>query len=193
MKETKNTDEQIRAKLENYSVTPPPHVWQQVQQQLAAQNRRTRIIWFRVAAVAAVVVFAFMAGWYFNDNTRESLVTNNKIENKTEQQNNGTLKEPSVITETTEISEIKAISAERKEKTGNRKITATKHENIASAEMQTRNEMIYGKIGYRNIRLEPKQPELVLAENKRLDELSETDLLVIAANLEMEQDRKSVV
>ena len=102
MKETKNTDELIRAKLENYSVTPPPHVWQQVQQQLAAQNRRTRMIWFRVAAVAAVVVFAFMAGWYFNDNIEKSLVTsvNTEIENKTTQQNNSTLTGQSVIAET---------------------------------------------------------------------------------------------
>ena len=192
MKETKNTDELIRAKLENYSVTPPPHVWQQVQQQLAAQNRRTRMIWFRVAAVAAVVVFAFMAGWYFNDNTGKSLVTgvNTEIENKTEQQNSSTLTGQSVIAETMETSEVKSISAERNEKTGNRKITATKHENIASAEIQTRNEMIYGKIGYRNIRFEPKQPELVLAKNKKEDELSEADLLVIAANLEMEQAKK---
>ena len=192
MKETKNTDEQIRAKLENYSVTPPPHVWQQVQQQLAGQQRRTRLIWVRVAAVAAVVVFAFMAGWYFNDNTGKSLVTgtNTEIENKTGQQNSSTLTEPLVVAETMETSEVKPISAERKEKTENRGTTAAKHENIAAAEMQTRNDMIYEKIGSREIRIEPKQPELVLAENKRGDELSETDLLVIAANLEMERAKK---
>lgn len=192
MKETKNTDELIRAKLENYSVTPPPHVWQQVQQQLAGQQRRTRLIWVRVAAVAAVVVFAFMAGWYFNDNTGKSLVTvtNNEIENKTGKQNSSTLTEPLVVAETMETSEVKPISAERKEKTENRGTTAAKHENIAAAEMQTRNDMIYEKIGSREIRIEPKQPELVLAENKRGDELSETDLLVIAANLEMERAKK---
>lgn len=192
MKETKNTDELIRAKLENYSVTPPPHVWQQVQQQLAGQQRRTRLIWVRVAAVAAVVVFAFMAGWYFNDNTGKILVTgtNTEIENKTGQQNSSTLTEPLVVAETMETSEVKPISAERKEKTENRGTTAAKHENIAAAEMQTRNDMIYEKIGSREIRIEPKQPELVLAENKGGDELSETDLLVIAANLEMERAKK---
>lgn len=192
MKETKNTDELIRAKLENYSVAPPAHVWQQVQQQLAIQKKRTRLIWFRVAAVAAVVVLAFMAGWYFNDNTEKSLVTgvNTEIENKTEQQNSSILTEPSVIAETKEISEVKSVFTERNEKTENRKLTATKHENIASAELQTRDEMIYEKITYRNIRLEAKHPELVLAESKKDDELSETDLRVVAANIEMERAKK---
>ena len=134
MKGTKNTDELIRAKLGNYSVAPPAHVWQQVQQQLDMQKKRTRLIWFRAAAIAAVVVLAFMAGWYFKDNTEKSLVTgvNTEIENKTEQQNSSTLAGQSVIAETMETSEVKSISAERNEKTGNRKITATKHENCRS-------------------------------------------------------------
>ncbi len=192
MKETKNTDELIRAKLENYSVAPPAHVWQQVQQQLAGQKRRARLIWFRVAAVAAVVVLAFMAGWYFNDNTEKNLVTgvNKEIENKPEHQINSTLTEPSGFAETKEISEVKSVAAERIEKIGNRKKTATKLDNIVAAEIQTRNEVIYNKIGYRNIRLEPKQAELVLAERKKADELSETDLRVVAANIEMELAKK---
>ncbi len=192
MKGTKNTDELIRAKLGNYSVAPPAHVWQQVQQQLDMQKKRTRLIWFRAAAIAAVVVLAFMAGWYFNDNTEKSLVTgvNTEIENKTEQQNSSILTEPSVIAETKEISEGKSVSAERNEKTENRKVTATKPENIASAELRTRDDMIYEKIGYRNIRLEAKQTELVLAESKKDDELSEADLLLVAANIEIEQAKK---
>lgn len=69
MRTSNDTDELIRSKLENYSVTPPAHIWKQVQHQLESRKRKVRVLWYRVTAAAAVVVLAFLAGWYFNDNT----------------------------------------------------------------------------------------------------------------------------
>lgn len=71
MKKNENTDDLIRAKLENYSVQPPAHLWVQVQQKLEARKRQSRMFWLRVASAAAVVAIAFMAGWYFNGNTQK--------------------------------------------------------------------------------------------------------------------------
>jgi len=69
MRKSNDTDELIRSKLENYSVTPPVHIWKQVQHQLESRKRKTHVLWYRVTAAAAVVVLALLAGWYFNVNT----------------------------------------------------------------------------------------------------------------------------
>lgn len=79
MKDEKNTDSIFRGKLENFQVQPPPHIWDNVQRQLAAQRNRTRRMYLGWISTAAVVVLAFLAGWYFSgDSTVEenSIVTN---------------------------------------------------------------------------------------------------------------------
>jgi hypothetical protein len=79
MKDEKNTDSIFRGKLKNFQVQPPPHIWDNVQRQLAAQRTRTRRMYIGWISTAAVVVLAFLAGWYFSgDSTVEenSIVTN---------------------------------------------------------------------------------------------------------------------
>jgi hypothetical protein len=91
MKDERNTDDIIREKLENFQATPPPHIWNNVQLQLAAGHRRNRMVYMGWISAAAVVVLAFLAGWYFNENLKEdkSKVVNSEIfqteknENKT--------------------------------------------------------------------------------------------------------------
>jgi len=70
MKNEKNIDSIIREKLEGYSASPPPHIWDNVKRQLAAQKRKTRRMVIGWISTAAVVVLAFLAGWYFNDNSK---------------------------------------------------------------------------------------------------------------------------
>ncbi len=65
-----NSDKQMREKLSGFSVQPPSHVWENVQVQLAAQQKRKRIIYFGRISAAAVVLLAFLAGWYFNNNDK---------------------------------------------------------------------------------------------------------------------------
>lgn len=79
MMKDNDTDKLIRSKLENYSVPPPAHIWSQVQHQLEARKRKTRIMWYRTVAAAAVLVLVFLAGWYFNDNMgKQTTVSENK-------------------------------------------------------------------------------------------------------------------
>ena len=64
-----NIDKQMREKLEGFSVKPPTHIWNNVQGQLAAQQKRKRIAYFSWISAAAVVLLAFLAGWYFNNSS----------------------------------------------------------------------------------------------------------------------------
>ena len=68
MKHEKDIDIKLREKLENYQVTPPPYIWNNVQGQLSAGRRRSRLVYLGWISAAAVILLAFMAGWYFNEN-----------------------------------------------------------------------------------------------------------------------------
>ena len=68
MNKNLNNDKQMREKLEGFSVQPPPHVWDNVQEQMAVQLNKKRIAYYGWISAAAVVLLAFLAGWYFNDN-----------------------------------------------------------------------------------------------------------------------------
>lgn len=65
--EEQNMDKAIREKLEGFSQQPPLHVWDNIQGRLQAQKRKRRIVVFSRVAAAAVVVLAFLAGWFFNE------------------------------------------------------------------------------------------------------------------------------
>ena len=69
MKEDKNMDKAFREKLENFSVEPPAHLWDGIQGQLAAQRSGKRMVLYRWAAVAALLMLAFLAGWYFSSDS----------------------------------------------------------------------------------------------------------------------------
>lgn len=81
MKNEKNIDNSIREKLENIHVPPPPHIWDNVQGRLAATRRRSRLVYMGWISAAAVIVLAFLAGWYFNDNikTEKNISVTNEI------------------------------------------------------------------------------------------------------------------
>jgi len=90
MKDKKNIDRIIREKLDGFSAAPPAHVWGNVQGQLAAQQRRIRRMYIGWISTAAVVVLAFLAGWYFNDNS--SIQENVKATNEMIQPKENTTK-----------------------------------------------------------------------------------------------------
>jgi hypothetical protein len=73
MNDKVNIDKSIREKLDVYSVAPPPHVWDNIREQLAAKRRKKRLLYITWISAAAVVVFAFLAGWYFSGQTERVL------------------------------------------------------------------------------------------------------------------------
>ena len=72
MKENLNMDKSFKEKLDGFSAAPPSHVLKNVMGQMAALKRKKRIAMLGWVSAAAVIVLAFMAGWYFNNNTRLS-------------------------------------------------------------------------------------------------------------------------
>ncbi len=70
--ELNNMDKIFREKLEDFRVEPPAFVWDNIQANLAGQHRRKRVAWYSWSAVAALLVLAFLAGWYFNDTAEKA-------------------------------------------------------------------------------------------------------------------------
>ncbi len=68
-KEDLNMDKLFREKLDGFSQQPPSHVWDNIHGRLQEQKRKRRIVLFSRIAAAAVVILAFLAGWYFNEKT----------------------------------------------------------------------------------------------------------------------------
>ncbi|HYQ56271.1 MAG TPA: hypothetical protein VEP89_02910, partial [Draconibacterium sp.] len=66
-----NTDDSVKRRLDDFSVAPPPHVWNNIQTQMDARRKKRRIVYISWISGAAVVVLAFIAGWYFNAKTND--------------------------------------------------------------------------------------------------------------------------
>jgi len=73
MNDKLNMDKHIREKLDGFSVAPPPHVWDNIQGQMFAQRKKRRLVYIGWISAAAVVVFAFVAGWFFNEKSGAQL------------------------------------------------------------------------------------------------------------------------
>lgn len=71
MKEENKMDELFRDKLGGYSEEPPAYIWDGVREQMAKGIIKKRIAWYRWSAVAALLIMAFIAGWYLNETTDE--------------------------------------------------------------------------------------------------------------------------
>ena len=67
MKEEFNMDKIFREKLEGFPEEPPAFVWDNIKANLSGQQRRKRMAWYSWSAVAALLLLAFIAGWYFNE------------------------------------------------------------------------------------------------------------------------------
>lgn len=67
MKKDKNLDELFRDKLLNYEQEPPAYLLGNILDKVGDARRKKRLIWWRVAGVAAALLIAFVAGWQVNN------------------------------------------------------------------------------------------------------------------------------
>ncbi len=81
MKE-KNLDDLFREKLLNYEQDPPAYLLENILDGVAQNHRKKRIIWLRVAGVAAALLIAFIAGWQFNTSETAQIVNNSVISHR---------------------------------------------------------------------------------------------------------------
>ncbi|MDP3642140.1 MAG: outer membrane beta-barrel protein [Bacteroidota bacterium] len=66
MKKDKNLDELFRDKLLNYEQEPPAYILENVLASVAGARRKRKIVFWRIAGVAAALFLAFIAGWQIN-------------------------------------------------------------------------------------------------------------------------------
>ncbi|HEY3371133.1 MAG TPA: outer membrane beta-barrel protein [Prolixibacteraceae bacterium] len=69
----KNIDKLFREKLQDYEPQPPAWLLDNVLAGVAGAKRRRKIVYWRVAGVAAALLLAFVAGWQVNYMNRESV------------------------------------------------------------------------------------------------------------------------
>lgn len=72
MKRDENIDDLFREKLRNYEKEPPAYLLQNVLDGVSGARRNRKIVFWKVAGVAAAILLAFVAGWqlqHFNSET----------------------------------------------------------------------------------------------------------------------------
>jgi hypothetical protein len=72
MKEEQNIDKLFREKLEGFIEEPPAYIWPAIMDQMKAEKLNKRRAWYSWSAVAALLLLAFVAGWYMNESTSPS-------------------------------------------------------------------------------------------------------------------------
>ncbi|MBW6535388.1 MAG: outer membrane beta-barrel protein [Mariniphaga sp.] len=92
-------DKIFREKLENFSEEPPAFVWDNIQANLSGQKRRKRQAWYSWSAVAALLLLAFIAGWYFNESSDRVIPQVAKTEQVIPVENNNAEEKITSVTE----------------------------------------------------------------------------------------------
>ncbi len=203
MRKNDDMDELIRSKLENYSVTPPAHIWGQVKHQLESRKRATRVLWYRITAAAAIVVLAFLAGWYFNVNrvNQPQMSENNAPAQQIEESvkpfdNNATRNQVSEDVEGVSAEMVKndkILLASNSDKGNTEAVTSRAVFTNANTAV-TRNNAEFSKLKSRNSRFETDpflQPELKRQPAKYSEpELFDVEKMIIDRNLQAMAEEK---
>lgn len=147
MKEEFNMDKIFREKLKDFPVEPPAFLWDNIQAELAGQRRKKRMAWYSWSAVAALLVLAFVAGWYFNESADRAVPQLTETEQVNPVENSNPEEQIASVTENenekTEQESLKndifLADATRKEATPqlpeeNKFDTETKKENVSGLE-----------------------------------------------------------
>ncbi|MEZ5106475.1 MAG: outer membrane beta-barrel protein [Draconibacterium sp.] len=208
MKRELNTDKIIREKLEDFSVVPPAHIWDNVQSTLAAQKQRKRMAFIGWISAAAVILLAFIGGWYFNESQnagKVATVQNENItdDNKTTETINNSTQEKAALAELeiikTEKQKTETIN-EVAERTKNKSASVTRKakekpvviENdfgravIAMSEMESAEATVYF-IEHDNKKLAEKSNSI---SKPNSFELSESERRLIAMNVQNAKEIK---
>lgn len=201
-----NTDKSIREKLEGFSADPPAHVWTNIQGQMAAIRRRKRVAIISWSAAAAVVVFAFIAGWMFNERSDVVLpdvVEHQQIDQQPEQRTGTeTAEQPQPDMQNTAEERGRAIVipeststslASQRALVAQSNVSETKQENALAttrmAEEYKRIEMLSARFVHaENDKLNVRRKKIAVTEVERA--LSESDRALIVANLQTKSEDK---
>ncbi|MCW0482435.1 outer membrane beta-barrel protein [Gaoshiqia sediminis] len=74
MKSDHQLDELFRSRLENFEQSPPPYVWDRIQELQAAGRKRRLVLILRASGVAAAILLAFLLGWQLQPDQPENVI-----------------------------------------------------------------------------------------------------------------------
>lgn len=103
-------DKEIREKLEGFSAEPPAHLWNNIQGQMGSIRRKKRMAIIGWTSAAAVVVFAFIAGWMLNNESGEVMP---EVVEQQQEINNQSQQEPLNLDENQNIAANQATEEEQ--------------------------------------------------------------------------------
>lgn len=202
-----NIDESIREKLDGFSAAPPPHVWDNIQVQMEGMQKKRRLAYVGWISAAAVVVLAFVAGWYFNGKTIteqpalvEQVTVPAEDENLNTQQKNTTDLETNKLTTDSEVLIAESGEPSESDQTQNTFIATNFSEEgksvIENGQTQQRNKQENYSLLQRIETIFTKElPEVVLKEQSQEIEVTmvtPADEVLIAENLRSMDMEKSV-
>ena len=198
-KEELNMDKKFREKMEGFSAEPPSHVWNNIQDQLAVLQRKRRLAYVRWIAAAAVIILAFMAGWYFNE--KSGSVIPNAAENQaapaqqiTPQHENNVAQQSQANTQEDTMEAGKAtLTAINATKTKEQEILKIKTEDRAPKKVPQENtgtgttflgKFSMQKIGSKIASIQEEKPQLSLQKEETIaaDQLTESEKALMAEN-----------
>ena len=73
MKNTNNIDELYREKLQNFEKDPPSYLLENILAATVVNKKSRKMVFWRIAGVAAALLLAFVAGWQFNSRDQVEL------------------------------------------------------------------------------------------------------------------------
>uniref|UniRef100_UPI0032173DC5 hypothetical protein n=1 Tax=uncultured Draconibacterium sp. TaxID=1573823 RepID=UPI0032173DC5 len=203
MSDRLNIDKSIREKFDDFSVAPPSHVWSNIQGQMAAQKRKKRLAYIGWISAAAVVVFAFLAGWYFNSSQSEVEPTLAKQEIVNEKSDKSAISTQQDITES--VKDEVLIAEKNEPKTLDNKFNLQNDVSTRPYDEKAKNEIVFvaavERLSYDLLeRVEAaftvKQSDVDLAEyqnKQRIEQdLTSADKLLIAENTKNIKEQKSI-
>lgn len=74
MNKDNNIDELFRDKLLNYEQEPPAYLLENILSGVADARRKRKLVFWRVAGVAAALALAFVAGWQLNNRNDQEMI-----------------------------------------------------------------------------------------------------------------------
>lgn len=102
--EKNNIDQLFQEKLGDYEKNPPMFLWNNIESKLDALQRIRKINRIKGLGIAAAIMFAFLAGWWFSNNSLPTNQIEDKIAGKVIQKNEN-------INQTNKIQPINQIAA----------------------------------------------------------------------------------
>lgn len=79
MSTEKNNERMFREKLQNFEKKPPAHIYANIAAGVAAANRQKKLVYWRIAGVAAAILLAFIAGWQMQLNTDKNITAKSTL------------------------------------------------------------------------------------------------------------------